>query len=107
MARASLSFTPVSEEEKASVLPQLRQVWEASVVTAGASAGGDAPAGGTGSGGADDASLWGTPETSPFFKIPFLQALDLIRGRSVFLQGGYAYVPRHKMVSILVAKFRR
>lgn len=42
-----------------------------------------------------------------FFKIPFLQALDLIRNRSVFLKGGFAYVPRTRMVSILVGRFRK
>lgn len=40
------------------------------------------------------------------FKIPFLQALDLVRSRSVFLRGGFAYVPRDKLVSILAGKFR-
>jgi hypothetical protein len=41
-----------------------------------------------------------------YYKIPFLEALELVKTRAVFLKGGYAYVPRNKMVSILHGRFR-
>lgn len=40
------------------------------------------------------------------FKIPFEQALPLIKNRSVLLIRGYAFVPKQMLSSIIVAKFR-
>ena len=44
--------------------------------------------------------------STTYFKIPFIQALDLIQSRQVFLQNGYAYVPTPRLVSIITARFR-
>ena len=44
--------------------------------------------------------------STTYFKIPFLQALDLIQFRQVYLQNGYAYVPTSRLVSIVTARFR-
>ena len=41
-----------------------------------------------------------------YFRIPFVQALDLVGRRQVFLQNGMAYVPQSQLVSIIVARFR-
>lgn len=40
------------------------------------------------------------------FKMHFLDALELIRSRRVYLEGGYAYIPAPEMVSVLCAQFR-
>ncbi|CAG5118444.1 unnamed protein product [Candidula unifasciata] len=41
-----------------------------------------------------------------FYKVPFTEALDLVRNRKVFLQSGYAYVPQEDLVSILLSLYR-
>ncbi|CAL1538917.1 unnamed protein product [Lymnaea stagnalis] len=41
-----------------------------------------------------------------YYKVPFLEALDLVRGRKVFLLSGYAYVAREDLVSILLSVYR-
>ncbi|XP_030838847.1 DNA primase large subunit [Strongylocentrotus purpuratus] len=41
-----------------------------------------------------------------FFKVPFTEALDLVRGRKVFIQKGYAFVPHSELVSIVITAFR-
>lgn len=41
-----------------------------------------------------------------YFRIPFVQALDLVGKRQVFLQNGMAFVPQSQLVSIIVARFR-
>ena len=40
------------------------------------------------------------------FRVHFTQALELIGRRRVLLQGGFAYVPRDNLVTILVDRFR-
>ncbi|XP_011270829.1 primase, variant [Capsaspora owczarzaki ATCC 30864] len=76
-----LSYVPIPNEEKAQLLPLLQ-----------ASAG---------------------PTVSPqdilsedYFKLPFLAALELVRSRRVYLQGGAVYVPRRELVSILSGVYR-
>ncbi|KAL7889713.1 hypothetical protein AOLI_G00019710 [Acnodon oligacanthus] len=41
-----------------------------------------------------------------FYKVPFQDALDLVRTRKVFLQGGYAYIPHQEIVTIVLNDFR-
>ncbi|XP_065842899.1 DNA primase large subunit-like [Oscarella lobularis] len=41
-----------------------------------------------------------------FFKIPFVEALDLIRSRQVYLEKGFAYVPSSDLVTILQGYYR-
>ncbi|XP_076462367.1 DNA primase large subunit-like [Babylonia areolata] len=41
-----------------------------------------------------------------FYKVPFTEALDLVRGRRVFLHHGSAYVPQDDLVSILLTVYR-
>ncbi|KAI5107826.1 DNA primase large subunit [Silurus meridionalis] len=41
-----------------------------------------------------------------FYKVPFQDALDLVRTRKVFLKGGYAYIPHQDIVAIVLNDFR-
>lgn len=41
-----------------------------------------------------------------FYKVPFTDVLDLVRGRRVYLKSGFAYVPRNELVSIILGIFR-
>lgn len=43
---------------------------------------------------------------TPYYAIPFTQALDLIKSRNAYVHGGLAYVPLPKVVSILANDFR-
>ncbi|XP_072800848.1 DNA primase large subunit [Vicugna pacos] len=40
------------------------------------------------------------------YKIPFADALDLFRGRKVYLENGFAYVPLRDIVAIILNDFR-
>ncbi|XP_034538416.1 DNA primase large subunit [Notolabrus celidotus] len=41
-----------------------------------------------------------------FYKVPFQDALDLVRTRKVYLKGGYAYIPHQDIVTIVLNDFR-
>lgn len=41
-----------------------------------------------------------------YYKVPFTDALDLVRLRKVYLQAGFAYIPSDEIVSIVTAMFR-
>lgn len=41
-----------------------------------------------------------------FVKVPFLQALELVSHRRVFVQNGIAYVPRDRLMTIIITRFR-
>ncbi|XP_035665558.1 DNA primase large subunit-like [Branchiostoma floridae] len=45
-------------------------------------------------------------ETTDFYKVPFQEALDLVRARKVYLKKGYVYVPQSELVSIILSAFR-
>lgn len=75
----SLDYNPISEDEKQRVLQDLM-----------ASAGRNST----------------TADTNEYFKVPFTEVLDLVRGRKVFLSRGFAYVPKDDMISILITHYR-
>jgi DNA primase large subunit len=41
-----------------------------------------------------------------FVKVPFLQALELVGHRRVFVHNGIAYVPRDRLMTIIITRFR-
>ncbi|MBZ3886393.1 DNA primase large subunit [Sciurus carolinensis] len=45
-------------------------------------------------------------EMESVYKIPFADALDLFRGRKVYLEDGFAYVPLKDIVAIILNEFR-
>ncbi|XP_041865895.1 DNA primase large subunit isoform X2 [Melanotaenia boesemani] len=47
-----------------------------------------------------------TVETCDFYKVPFQDALDLVRTRKVYLKAGYAYIPHQDIVTIVLNDFR-
>ncbi|XP_074189243.1 DNA primase large subunit [Rhinolophus sinicus] len=56
---------------------------------------------------ASSPSLSGTKfELESVYKIPFAEALDLFRGRKVYLEDGFAYVPLKDIVAIILNEFR-
>ncbi|XP_058162908.1 DNA primase large subunit isoform X2 [Dasypus novemcinctus] len=56
---------------------------------------------------ASSPSLTGTQMGSEsIYKIPFADALDLFRGRKVYLEDGFAYVPLKDIVAIIQNEFR-
>ena len=44
--------------------------------------------------------------STPYYAIPFTQALELVKNRSCYIHAGLAYVPLPKVVSILANTFR-
>ncbi|KAM6166735.1 DNA primase large subunit [Erethizon dorsatum] len=56
---------------------------------------------------ASSLSLSGAPwKLESVYKIPFADALDLFRGRRVYLEDGFAYVPVKDIVAIILNEFR-
>ncbi|XP_037321408.2 DNA primase large subunit [Pungitius pungitius] len=47
-----------------------------------------------------------TVEQEIFYKVPFQDALDLVRARKVYLQAGYVYIPHMDIVTIVLNDFR-
>ncbi|XP_074531963.1 DNA primase large subunit [Halichoeres trimaculatus] len=47
-----------------------------------------------------------TVEDQDFYKVPFQDALDLVRTRKVYLKAGYAYIPHQDIVTIVLNDFR-
>lgn len=45
-------------------------------------------------------------EEHDFYKVPFQDALDLVRGRKVYLREGLAYIPHQEIVAIVLNDFR-
>ncbi|NP_001407379.1 DNA primase large subunit isoform 10 [Mus musculus] len=45
-------------------------------------------------------------ESESVYKVPFADALDLFRGRKVYLEDGFAYVPLKDIVAIILNEFR-
>lgn len=45
-------------------------------------------------------------ENIKFYKVKFLEVLDLVRTRKVYLNGGYAYIPHTDFVSVLLAQYK-
>ena len=90
MERYGLNFDVASAEDKVAHREALRQVWESHPPPA-AEEGGEA----AGFNPADD-----------YYKVPFARVADLVRARTVLLVRGVAYVPRVRMVSALVGRFR-
>ena len=42
-----------------------------------------------------------------FYKVPWLEAMDLVRARRVLVRGGYAFIPREELISLVVGVFRQ
>uniref|UniRef100_A0A0N7Z9R0 DNA primase large subunit n=1 Tax=Scylla olivacea TaxID=85551 RepID=A0A0N7Z9R0_SCYOL len=47
-----------------------------------------------------------TMEGMTFYKVPFLDTLELVRQRKVFLKQGYAYVPETDLATLVTSSFR-
>ncbi|KAM9848200.1 DNA primase large subunit [Aulostomus maculatus] len=47
-----------------------------------------------------------TVEDQDFYKVPFQDALDLVRARKVYLKAGYVYIPHQDIVTIVLNDFR-
>ncbi|XP_057703489.1 DNA primase large subunit [Corythoichthys intestinalis] len=47
-----------------------------------------------------------TVEEQDFYKVPFQDALDLVRTRKVYLKAGYVYIPHQDIVTIVLNDFR-
>ena len=96
MARHSLLFEPVPDEQKALLSADLKSVFQ---VLGAADRDRDA----------DDKIVEEAPvefQSVQFYKVSFTKAIDLVKGRRVLLRGGYAYVPHGRMISILLNRFK-
>lgn len=51
------------------------------------------------------AELAASSLAEPFYKVPFTQALGLVKARQVFIRGGQAYIPTSRIRVIIVDRF--
>jgi len=81
MEEEGLSYTPISGEEK-------QTLGEALMAATG----------------------WGISghklEEEDFYRVPWIEAVDLVRARRVLVKGGFAYIPREELLSLVVGVFR-
>ncbi|KAL5022677.1 hypothetical protein ScPMuIL_001832 [Solemya velum] len=75
----NLNYDPISDEEKNSIFDNLASSGNAGSVKV---------------------------KTTEYFKVPFTDALDLVKGRKVYLHKGLAYIACDDMVSILLTVYR-
>ncbi|XP_046884567.1 DNA primase large subunit [Hypomesus transpacificus] len=47
-----------------------------------------------------------TVEEQDIYKVPFQEALDLVRSRRVYLKAGYVYIPHQDIITIVLNDFR-
>lgn len=47
-----------------------------------------------------------TVQDQDFYKVPFQDALDLVKARKVYLKAGYVYIPHQDIVTIVLNDFR-
>lgn len=45
-------------------------------------------------------------ESTDFYRVRFVEALDLIKNRKVYVEKGYAYIPNEDFISVLSSRFR-
>lgn len=45
-------------------------------------------------------------QSTEIYRVPFLQALNLVSKREVYMEGGYAFIPVMKLVATVVTRFR-
>ena len=90
MERYSQHFDVATQEEKTAYRERLRLAWESQPQQAEIE--GDAPP--------------VFDPTEDYYKVPFKNVIDLVRRRHVLLVRGIAFVPRARMVSALVGRFR-
>ena len=53
-----------------------------------------------------DAGAGALPDAAHAAQVPFEQVPDLVATRRVLLRGGWAYVSRHEVASLVVSRFR-
>ena len=91
MARAGLRYKPIPQEEKDRLEESLLAVYRASIY------------GVTNMLKSKALKVFAKQE---YYKVPFTDVLPLVTKRSVFMAGGFAYVPRSQLVTIVQGAFR-
>ena len=91
MEKENLRYVPIPQAEKSRLETQLMAVYRSSV--------------------------WGIAQSTvtaaskvfsrmDFYKVPFMDVLPLVSRRQVYLEGGYAYVPRNQLQTLIQGAFR-
>jgi len=96
MSQQGFEYPVCTDEERRQWLADLLSVAQSGAALSGVGGGG-------GDGGAGSMS---SLMRSEFFKVPFIDALDLVRSRRVLLRGGMAIVPAPDMKAIVVGRYR-
>jgi len=81
MVQSGLSYHPISKQEKDEIGEDL---------VSGTSRG----------------ISWHKLSDDDFYKVPWLEAMDLVRSRRVLVRAGFAYIPREELMSLVVGVFR-
>jgi len=87
-----LKYPPISYEEKMRLKPKLMGLHQTTSGNGGPSA--------------TAANIEYNYNTTDYYKVPFMDVLQLVSRREVYLEGGHAYVSRTKILSIVEGKFR-
>ena len=48
----------------------------------------------------------GVTKEQSFYRVPWLEAVDLVKSRRVLVRGGWAFIPESELLSLVVGVFR-
>jgi DNA primase large subunit len=91
MSKANLRYTPIPQSEKDRLAPSLLAVYRSSLY-------GLAPA--------KMSVAQKVFQKMDFYKVPFMDVLPLVSKRTVYLEKGFAYVPRTQLATLVQGAFR-
>merc|ERR1719334_2612430 len=81
MEQSGLSYQPISKQEKEKIGEDLVS-------------------------GTNRGISWHKVADDDFYKVSWLEAMDLVRARRVLVRAGLAYIPREELMSLVVGVFR-
>lgn len=89
MRENNLGYTPISRDEKKRLSEPLKNVYFGNMRS-----------------GVPMTTLEETFSKMNFYKVPFTDVLTLISRRQLYMEGGFAYVPRDSLITLLQGRFR-
>jgi len=90
-----MQYPPISGDEKIRLRPKLIGLYDR----------GSSSSGGSGGNSTSNKKEYNY-NTTDFYKVPFVDVMALVSRREVYIEAGYAYVSRSKILSIVEGKFR-
>ena len=89
MKANNLGYAPIGKDEKRRLATQLKHVFIAGL-----------------KGGTPSSKFNETFSNMEYYQVPFTEVLSLVSRRQVYVEAGFAYVPRDQLITLLQGRFR-